>query len=87
MPVGDNGLMEEEVNKFLGGHKILEMVHEFSSNDNGAAWHLCIKYLETFSFTGSGSYTNYKKVDYKNVLDEKSFRVFCKNVALVKSEP
>ncbi len=73
IPGTDSGESLDQLNKFLRSHRILEENHELVSNKNGSAWHFCIKYLEHNPNTNQ-SY--YKKVDYKQILDEKTFEKF-----------
>ncbi len=75
IPVSDTGTFTEELNRFLRANKILEVENHLVSNEKGASWCFCVKYIES-------SYT-YKpderaRVDYKNELDEKTFKVFSK---------
>ena len=79
IPVTDSGESLEELNKFLRSHRILEESHELAVGKNGTVWHFCIKYLDgikpTNSYNRKGSNP---KIDYKEVLDEKTFKKFSK---------
>lgn len=73
IPVGDSGAALEEMNRFLRGNKILEVQNQLTSNENGAYWCFCVRYIEkTFATTG----VTKTKVDYKHVLDEATFQKF-----------
>lgn len=73
IPIGDSGSALEEMNRFLRGNKILEVQNQLISNENGASWCFCVRYLEkTFSAGGETK----AKVDYKHVLDEATFLKF-----------
>ena len=50
IPVHDNGGLEKELNIFLTSHKVLEVIQNFSTNPNGAAWYICVKSLASESF-------------------------------------
>ena len=62
------------MNRFLRGNKILEVENQLVSNESGAYWCFCVKYIEKTS--RPASYEKAKKVDYKQVLDEATFKKF-----------
>lgn len=75
IPIGDSGTALEEMNRFLRGNKILEVQNQLISNENGAYWCFCVRYIErTFIPTDESK----GKVDYKQVLDEATFKKFSK---------
>jgi superfamily II DNA helicase RecQ len=73
IPVGDSGSALLEMNTFLKAHKILEIQQKLISNNNGACWCFCVRYIEQAFNPTSGSKA---KVDYRQVLDEPTFRKF-----------
>ena len=73
IPISDSGSALQEMNTFLKAHKILEIQQMLISNDNGANWCFCIRYVEQAFNAASGSKA---KVDYRQVLDEPTFRKF-----------
>lgn len=73
IPIGDSGSALQEMNTFLKAHKILEIEQKLISNDNGANWCFCVRYIEPAFNAASGSRV---KVDYRQVLDEPTFRKF-----------
>ena len=75
IPVSDAGNLEEELNRFLRAHKILEVENQLVSNENGALWCFCVKYIGT---PVDSLKRKSVKIDYKNELDEKAFKVFSK---------
>ncbi len=75
IPVGDAGGLTEEVNRFLRSHKILEVESHLISNEKGAAWCFCVKYIESSWEFKPGEKP---KVDYKEELDEATFAIFSK---------
>jgi len=75
IPVGDSGSAQEEMNRFLRGNKILEVQNQLISNDNGAYWCFCVRYIEK-AFTPTEEHKS--RVDYKQILDEASFKKFSK---------
>jgi hypothetical protein len=76
IPIGDSGAALEEMNRFLRGNKILEVENHLISNENGAYWCFCVRYIEKTS--PSAGYDKTKKVDYKYILDEVTFQKFSK---------
>ncbi len=77
IPISDTGVMVEEMNRFLRGNKILETQQQLVNNERGAYWCFCIKYLEQLQ--NNAPYTNVKeKQDYKQILDEPTFKKFTK---------
>jgi superfamily II DNA helicase RecQ len=73
IPIGDSGAALQEMNLFLKAHQILEVEQKLTSNNNGASWCFCVRYLEEAFNTASGSRP---KVDYRQVLDEPTFMKF-----------
>lgn len=76
IPIGDNGPAQEEMNRFLRGNKILEVENHLISNENGAFWCFCVRYIEKTS--SPAGYNKTQKVDYKHILDEATFQKFSK---------
>ena len=74
IPVTDDGSALEEMNRFLRSHKVLETEQQLVSTKNGSQWHFCIKYLANAQPDNKPQ--NSSKIDYKEVLDEKTFAVF-----------
>lgn len=67
----------EQVNKFLRGHKVLDIDRQFYvSSDNIGHWSLLVTYLPMQSSYGFPE--RREKVDYKTVLDEVAFAKFTK---------
>ena len=77
VPIGASGKTVQEMNAFLRGNKILEVENQLISNEHGAYWCFCVRYMEP-SFGTSNGQKSRKKVDYKKVLDEETFRKFSK---------
>jgi len=75
IPIGDSGTAQEEMNRFLRGNKILEVQNQLISNENGAYWCFCVRYIEK-AFIPTDEPKG--KVDYKQVLDEATFKKFSK---------
>ena len=75
IPVTDDGSAIEEMNRFLRSHKVLEAEQQLVSTKCGSHWHFCIKYLAN-AYPAVSATQSSSKVDYKEVLDEKTFAVF-----------
>ncbi|MBN2091624.1 HRDC domain-containing protein [candidate division KSB1 bacterium] len=75
IPIGDNGSAVEEMNRFLRSNKILEVQNQLISNQNGAYWCFCVRFIEkAYNLARETK----GKVDYKEVLDENTFKKFSK---------
>ncbi len=73
IPVGDSGTALEEMNRFLRSNKILEVKDQLISNENGAYWCFCVRYIER---TLNSVSSDKRKVDYRKVLDDETFKKF-----------
>ena len=73
IPISDSGQALEEMNSFLRGNKVLEIVQHFYQNERSAIWCFCIKYLETKS---DNAFVKKEKVDYKQILNQIEFNKF-----------
>jgi superfamily II DNA helicase RecQ len=74
IPITDNGTFIIEMNCFLSANKVLEIEQNFYQNENGAFWSFCVRYITNSHCLPN----NKKKIDYREVLDEKTFIVFSK---------
>lgn len=72
----DGEILEEEMNKFLRNHKIIEVEKHFS--EAFSAWTFSITYIENAISANYGKPVKKEKIDYKEVLDEKTFAKFAK---------
>jgi superfamily II DNA helicase RecQ len=76
IPVFDSGQMVEEMNRFLRGHKVLEVKQELYQNQQTAYWCYSISYLNSQHVPKTNSTGRREKVDYKAVLTEGIFAIF-----------
>ncbi len=81
IPIDDSGAALDEMNRFLKGNKILEVQNQLISNENGAYWCFCVRYIEKGFSQAIYSKT---KVDYKQILDEETFQKFSRLRAIRK---
>ena len=75
IPVSDSGAVTEELNRFLRANKILEVENHLISNEKGATWCFCVKFIESAWTNKPG---DHPKTDYKTELSEETFIVFSK---------
>ena len=68
---------EEELNRFLRGHRVISINRELVSNAGTACWCFCIEYLEGTS-SSPGKSRGKPRVDYKEVLSEDDFAIFAR---------
>lgn len=62
--------INEEMNLFLRSKKVLSVEQQFVQNAQGAFWCFCVKYLDEIAERERA------KVDYRQVLDDESFKRF-----------
>lgn len=74
IPVNDLDQSGDELNKFLRSHRVLEVKQKLIKTKNNAGWYFTVKYLESSGKTKTGYKSN--SIDYKEVLDEKTFAVY-----------
>ncbi|HNW90512.1 MAG TPA: HRDC domain-containing protein [Bacteroidales bacterium] len=63
-----------KLNSFLRGHKIIDIDKQFVNNGQESFWSFCIRYIENGLTLSNVAKT--EKTDYKNVLDETTFKTF-----------
>jgi len=74
IPLIDDGTAQAEINRFLAGHKVLEVEQQFFQNEKGACWSFCVRYLANAVLDTSGSFKG--KKDYRALLPEHVFHIF-----------
>jgi superfamily II DNA helicase RecQ len=72
IPILGGEQINEEMNRFLNAKKILQTESHLVSNAEGSFWCFCLKYLSDNSQQSAPK----KKIDYREVLDGKSFQRF-----------
>lgn len=71
-----NSIMEEELNAFLRGHRILNVQRELISNGQLSCWCCCVEYVEGSKSVELARSGVKEKVDYRKVLSESDFEKF-----------
>ena len=67
IPLTDDGTLQAELNRFLAGHKVLEVEQKFFQNEKGGCWSFCIRYIESAASVQASQFTGKEKMDYKQV--------------------
>lgn len=69
----------EELNRFMRGHKILDIDKQFyTTSDNVGHWSVILTYLPIQSGNYTSQQEKREKVDYKTMLNEADFEKFTK---------
>lgn len=77
LPLFDNLVQTDEMNAFLRSQKVLTLDRQLVTVGEQAYWTFCVTYLpQGGSGNTGGQQIRSAKVDYKAVLDEKTFAVF-----------
>ena len=74
IPIFDNDIQTEELNKFLRSNKIIKVDKELVENGEMAYWTFCVQYLLPPPSAPIGE--KKERTDYKNVLDKEQFKLF-----------
>lgn len=74
IPLLDSFSSNEELNKFLRSHKIVDIRQEFVDNQSGAYWTYSISYLQSSNL--KNHVVKKEKIDYKKVLKKSEFEIF-----------
>lgn len=73
IPIVESEVFNEEMNKFLGSYKVLQVDQSIIQMEAGSYWTFCIRYI-------GGSllpvFAAKEKIDYKTILSEADFEKF-----------
>lgn len=75
IPARDPGAFGEELNRFLRGHRVLQVQRELVCEGGASWWAVCVEYLAESPARAAGS-NGKPKVDYREKLDPEQFAVF-----------
>lgn len=78
IPVVGGEDVNEALNLFLRSKKILQTEAHIVNNNGSAFWSFCVKYLEDIVGASASERTERTKIDYRDVLDEATFKRFSK---------
>ena len=75
VPAMGGDALNEDLNRFLRGHKVIKVTQELVSSDSGAYWAFCIHYID-----GSAAAADDRKErkDYRELLSPEHFERFAK---------
>ena len=65
----------DDMNKFLRSHRVADIQKTFVATADGGGWSFCVTYVDTAKKLEPEQKKG--KIDYRNVLDEKVFAIFC----------
>lgn len=82
VPVVGGEKVNEELNAFLRGRKILQVEQQLVNSPEGAYWSFCVRYIEQNSSLSPNRKRERK--DYKQILSEKDFTRFSQLRAIRK---
>jgi superfamily II DNA helicase RecQ len=82
IPVCNGEAAAEDLNRFLGSHRIIAIDRQFVHDGANSAWALCVSYVQTANRPPA---SRRGKIDYRDVLSEADFSVFAKLRALRKT--
>ena len=83
VPIQGGDDAAEELNRFLGSHRIVSIDRQFVQDGPGSAWAFCVTYIRSSSRPDAVGKRG--KVDYREVLSEQDFAVFARLRALRKT--
>ncbi len=69
------GEAEAELNRFLGGHRIVNIDRHLVADGAESFWAVCVSYVES---EGVKAPARKNKIDYREVLSEKDFALYVK---------
>ncbi|MFV1968350.1 MAG: HRDC domain-containing protein [Pirellulaceae bacterium] len=77
VPASGDPEADEELNRFLRGHRVVSVQKELVQNNSVAYWCFCIEYLHG-AIAGGDKGKGRSRVDYKEVLSEEDFALFAR---------
>ena len=81
VPARNSGMAEEDLNRFLRGHRVLSVDRRWADLGTESFWSFCVDYLETLQSSALGARPPAEsrgKVDYREVLSPEQFAAFVK---------
>ena len=82
IPIRDPQPANDELNTFLGRHRVVHIERQFVADGANSLWSICVSYVEGDERPAINK--RQKKIDYREVLPETEFAVFAKLRALRK---
>jgi len=86
IPTEDSGPIEEELNRFLGTHRIVSVDRHLVADGARSAWAICVTYVDADAGRegapfghGTAEVSGKKlRVDYREVLPDAEFQIFAR---------
>lgn len=79
IPTCGDDVAEDEMNRFLRGHRVLSTNREFVADGNASFWCFAVEYMDgappASASSSSGKFSK-TKPDYREILDEATFAKF-----------
>ncbi|OWU66197.1 MAG: hypothetical protein CBB60_000760, partial [Armatimonadetes bacterium Cent15-Ar3] len=77
VPVYDSSVFEQELNRFLAGHKIVSVQRHLIDQGANSFWAICVDYLSHLPGTSpAASHLSSSRVDYKAILTPEEFTAY-----------
>ena len=77
IPALDSLMAEGELNTFLASHRVVKMERHFLPAEATPGWCFCIEWIPASEEPSNTKFAaKDRKIDYREVLDEESFRIF-----------
>lgn len=77
IPVQDSQDAIEELNLFLGSHRVSTVDHQFVSDGQNSLWAVWVSFTES-QVRGKGTSKRREGVDYREVLSPEEFAIYCR---------
>jgi len=78
LPLHASSTEQEELNRFLRGHRVVQSRRELASVDGAPCWAILVEYLEGPGKLPGGEHQAKSKVDYREILSEADFSLYSK---------
>ncbi|XZE52166.1 HRDC domain-containing protein [Planctomycetaceae bacterium SH139] len=78
IPVFESESAEQELNGFLGCHKVLSIERRLIDLGTHSAWTFAVEYADQSAGSGSKQLPSRGRIDYKTILPDDEFMVFSK---------
>ena len=76
IPIHDSESSEQELNRFLSGHKVLSIERHLIDAGINSFWTICVDYLDSSSQQSGRQSGTRNRIDYKTILSPEEFAVF-----------
>ncbi|HHB79308.1 MAG TPA: hypothetical protein ENK85_08760 [Saprospiraceae bacterium] len=84
IPTFANQALLDEMNAFLRGHQIIDVKQQLVTDEGSAYWSIFIRYVEGGKPNVMAKNSKKSSIDYREVLDKETFKIFSKLRSLRK---